>query len=549
MRDVASQPGTKNLPPEAEFEDVPYLTRVAGFRRGDVYGPDQVGKLFQEKGIAWSDGLGNGLYESLLICRKYGLGHILEAPIMGFDIPFLDSEWAQFREFYPQQVSQLISDLKIMEHIYGGALRGDVLKLVVLWGKNYPLAHFVNAYQRDPRGVLEELRSVTGLDVLPIEPKTPKERVALVRFWNWVRLKQSQVLEFEADTVREMLGPNTLIIANPHELPPLDFEGQGRAFEYPSVAVRPLLVNDDVMLRHYTAYFSQLFHDLTGKLPMVSVRMNLSAATPQFVPTGGLIKTWYDQAVRHGAGGFYFWTRDYPTDSDPETYDGPIPGNPVDSTLPQERWEASLDILGLLSTHMRFKQPPGEVAILVPLDSALLHRAEWRRIYATFSALAEERIFATFISDRQIENGGVPENIHLVLAPELSFISPKLRTGLEAFTSRGGGLVVTETEFYDRDDKTETLLKLTFEIETKLFDIFPLDRPALLEKLKHTAKHLRGIVDQHNVDPQSWVFDISCNNLPASTQTWLKAPNPEVNFAPWLYEHGSDWIMPYLQGE
>jgi hypothetical protein len=49
------------------------------------------------------------------------------------------------------------------------------------------------------------------------------------------------------------------------------------------------------------------------------------------------------------------------------------------------------------------------------------------------------------------------------------------------------------------------------------------------------------------VDPQRWVFDICCENLPPADHTWLREADPQVYFAPWLYEHGSEWIMPYLK--
>jgi hypothetical protein len=57
-------------PPQASFTDQPYLVRKAGFRRGQLFGPDEIGEHFRSLGIAFNDGLGNGLYESLLINRK-----------------------------------------------------------------------------------------------------------------------------------------------------------------------------------------------------------------------------------------------------------------------------------------------------------------------------------------------------------------------------------------------------------------------------------------------------------------------------------------------
>jgi hypothetical protein len=534
-------------PPQAAFMDQSYLVRVAGFRRRNKFGPDQIGQTFREHGVAWSDGLGNGLYESLLICRKYGLGHVLEAPILGFPLPFLEPEFEGFSTKYDRYLETYIADLKIMQHIYGGEFTGDVLKLIVLWEKDYPLAHFIRAYQRSPQQIGAEIEKVIGMDELPIHPQTPVERAALMKFWNWVRLKQSRVVEVEAQILREKLGPNTNVIANPHELPVLDFDGQARAFDIPAVALRPLLLDDPLMLRHYVAYFTQLNHDLTGKAPMVSVRMNLSAATPTFVPTRRLIQHWYDQAVRHGAGSFYFWTRDYPTNNDPDTFDGPIPGNPIASTLPQERWDASLDILGHLSSHQRFLQPRAEVAILIPTDSALLHREEWRRIYTAFSALTQKRIFTNFISDRQIENDGVPENLRLLIAPVLEFLSDELHQNLEAFIRRQGRLIITNEEFYDRQGLPVDGLQDAQVLDSSIFDAFPVGLPGNIQTHERAEQLLMDSVLAVGIDLKSWVFDLYCSNLPETEYTWLREYDPDVYFAPWLYEHGSEWIMPYLK--
>ncbi len=48
------------------------------------------------------------------------------------------------------------------------------------------------------------------------------------------------------------------------------------------------------------------------------------------------------------------------------------------------------------------------------------------------------------------------------------------------------------------------------------------------------------------VDPQAWLFDVCCENLPASRVNLLRPAQPGLCFDPWLYEHGSPWIVPYL---
>jgi hypothetical protein len=534
------------LPSQADFYPDPYPARLAGFRRKHLYSPDEIGKRFRELGIAYNDGLGNGLYESLLINRKYGLRHVLEAPILGFKLPYLDEDWASFEEEYPQVVGRWVEDLKEMEAVYSAPLAEGGNSMVVLWSSHYPLDQFMSAYQENPEKVAQEMQRVLGFDSPPVEPQTSRERAAQASFWSFVRERQGRISVFEADTVRRFLGEGTLVVANPHELPMLDMEAQGRAYEYPAVAARPLLLNDPVLLKHYIAYFTQFFGDLTGKAPVVSVRMNLSAATPCFVPRRNLIHAWYDQAVRHGAGGFYFWTRDYPSSDSLDSYDGPIPANPVAEALPQERWEATLEILSLLSGKKRFKKPEAAVAILVPYDSALLHNREWRRIYAAFSALAEAQVHTRFISDRLIEQDGVPGGIKMLLAPALEFVSPALRMGLESFAQRQGALYVGQETLFDRQGEPEAPLSGAQVLSLARLDIFPAGEPAMAKNLKILAGELSDLVKQHRIDAQEWVFSVHCRNLPQAQDNFLREPDPDVRFSPWMYEHGSEWIMPYL---
>jgi hypothetical protein len=535
----------KPVPPEARFDERPYPARLAGFRRREIFGPDEIGSRFRELGIAFNDGLGNGLYESLLINRKYGLNHVLEAPILGFPLPYLKEEWPAFRKLYPRIVERWKADLGQMEVVYHGPLAQAGEKMVILWAQHYPLDLFAQAYFKNPQGIEREMKAELGFENPPVEPQKPAQRAALAKFWSYVQEKLSEILIFQADTIRQALGPGTQIVANPHELPVLDMQGQARAYEYPAVAIRPLLLDDPVFLRHYIAYFTQLFCDLTGKASLVSVRMNLSAATPRFIPDGELIRYWYDQAVRHGAGAFYFWTRDYPTCQG--AYDGPIPGNPVQSTLPKERWEATLETLGWLSTHRRFQKPYAEAAILVPCESALLHREEWLRLYAAFSALAEARIHTRFLSDRQIERSGMPPGVRLLLAPVLEFVSPALRTVLEDFSAHGGTLLAANGPLYDREGAAAAPLSDMRALDEGLFDLFRDDRRATLDELANLAQVLTGEVNRAGLDPQSWVFDLTCAHLPPASMSHLRETDPSVIFAPWLYEHGSEWIMPFLK--
>ncbi len=534
------------LPAQAEFIPESYPARIAGFQRRAIFGPDEIGKLIGQRAIAWNDGLGNGLYESLRIDRKYGLKHALEAPILGFRLPYLTQDWPAFREIYAHEVERYLTDLRELEPVYGEPLASSGDRLMVLWCPHYPLSLFAEAYQRDPAAVEANLLKEIGRSDVPSRPQTPAERAALVRFLALTRRRQAQVVEYQAAVLRRAMGPGLKIAANPHELPWLDMEMQGQVYDYPSVAIRPLLVADQVMLRHYIAYFTQFFHDLAGKPPMVSIRMNLSAASPRFVPAPSLIHHWYDQAVRHGAGAFYFWTRDYPCADDPAVYDGPMPGNPDLSVLGRERWQAVIDRLGLLAGRQRFVPPAAEAAILVPEDSALLFREDWRRIFAAFSGLAEARVQAGFVSDRKLAASGVPVNIRLLVVPALEFVSPALRIGLEDFTARGGLLLTAGGALYDPAGAPSPLISGSRQLTAADLDIFPLSAPANLNDLQRLAEKMAAWAQQAGVDPHSWIFDLTCEALPSSTQSLLRTPEPDLRFDPWQYEHGSPWIVPYV---
>jgi hypothetical protein len=310
--------------------------------------------------------------------------------------------------------------------------------------------------------------------------------------------------------------------------------------------VRPLLLDDDLMIRYYTAYWVQLVFNLSGKPPIISLRNTLSAAGSRFVPDAELNRQWYDQAVRHGAGAFYLWTRDYPMDlNDP--YDGPILANPVAETLPQERWQANLSALGQLSARKRFIPPEAQVGILVPLHSAWLNRQAWRRIYATFSAAAEAKVQTRFFSDTQLEKNGLPQQIKLLLIPELEFVSAELRARLESFVQQGGMLRSVENPLFDQQAQPAPALAGVSSIDSQLVELFPLDRPASFEALQHFAKEIHRWASKAQADPLSWVFDVTCENLPPAEQSWLREAEPSIEFRAWMYEHGSDWIYPYIK--
>jgi hypothetical protein len=179
----------------------------------------------------------------------------------------------------------------------------------------------------------------------------------------------------------------------------------------------------------------------------------------------------------------------------------------------------------------------------------LLHRSEWRRIYAAFSACAEARIHTRCLSDRGIIHNGVPNDVRLILAPVLEFVSPELRAALERFIGIGGALLVTDQECWDSHGNPSPSIDGAQKLKGELYDVFPLDGSASLDVLAQSADITRAEVERREIDRLSWVFDLSYSHLPPARETELRTGDQGVKFEHWLYEHGSDWILPYLASQ
>ena len=95
-----------SLPQECVSNE-PYHLRIGGFRRADVFGPDEAAGAISSAGIKFSDSLGEGLFEHLVLCRKYGVTPVFEAPAMGFPFPFLENELPTFERLYRRGVCGL----------------------------------------------------------------------------------------------------------------------------------------------------------------------------------------------------------------------------------------------------------------------------------------------------------------------------------------------------------------------------------------------------------------------------------------------------------
>jgi len=84
-------------------------------------------------------------------------------------------------------------------------------------------------------------------------------------------------------------------------------------------------------------------------------------------------------------------------------------------------------------------------------------------------------------------------------------------------------------------------------IDVSILDVFPLESDGNKEKYLQYAELLWDYVEKFDIDPKSWLFQVQCDNLPSASWNWLRETDPSVYFAPWQYEHGSEWIMPYVK--
>ena len=238
---------------------------------------------------------------------------------------------------------------------------------------------------------------------------------------------------------------------------------------------------------------------------------------------------------------------EYPSNLRENPYNGPLVGNPDLSTCPKMRWTTSLETIGNTAKSKRFCPPAAQVAILVPRETALLYRPQWRRICAAFSACADVRLHTGFLLDHELMQTGVPSTVRVILAPVLEFICPVLRAKLESFTAAGGMLLVADSCYYDMDGNSAAVIKGAIKVDDELFDVFPLDNPSSSDALGRLSEIIAERVKQQNIDSFSWVFDISCESLPPANKNPFRKVDPDVSFETWMYEHSSDWILPYTR--
>jgi len=533
------------LPPEC-IGDQPYHLRISGFRREGIFGPDEAAEVLVSAGVSFADSLGQGLFEHLVLCRKYGVVPVFEAPAAGFPFPFLESELPHFERIYRREISEFADWIRCAEMVYGHPILARAGQPWVLWGLHSPLALFMLSAARKPDQTAAELQSHSGIWRLEPSPTTPAARASQLRAWSFVRRRHMEVRTIMAKVLREVVSPDAVLIDNAHTLPAVDYELLGEIYDHPGVAARSGYLEDEWIRDANVAFAVRLFGDLTGKSPIASVRINLTAAGTRFIPGPQAVRNWCDAALRHGTAGYYFWPVDYPS-SDGQ-YFGAMAGNTDPSARGRERWDAMLDLFGEIRRARCFQPPAARIGILVPYDQ--LELDGWRRVYNAFVALENQRILSRFVSGRAAAAGDeIVSSLDVICVPACPFACDRLVAALERFVHGGGTLILScpEALMYDAAGNRRTE--------------FAGREPGVIQRESETShgfgkgtifcvSDIVPVVNRLDVETYPWVYELRTSNVQELTgfadPPPTPAPAPELKLKHYMYEHSSSAILPYL---
>jgi hypothetical protein len=520
------------------FCSSPYLLRLGGFRRG-LQDPYKTAEQIKEAGIRCVDNLGNGLFESLLLCRKYGISPTLEAPALGFKLPFLHGELPEFEKMYRKIVRRMKSNIALIESILKYELIGRKNQVWILWLRLSPLQLYLDAVNRMPVEVCREMSQEIGFSKAPTaETENPW------CFWEYIRKRHMEVLSIMSKVFREEIVGEGIIVGNMHANPPVDYGMLKSIFDFPGVAVRPCYLEDMASHEAHVMFSVKVMRDLNGIAPLVSIRSNLLSAGIRFIPDKKILQSWYSAAVRCGISGFYLWSRDYPGDSSGKDYDGPMSGHPDPLARGPERWKTNLEIFSRLSTSARFNPPQAQVGIIFPSRGATAQH--WLRVFDCFRNCVKSRVWVDLLDPSVNDKKRILSNYKVLLVPDFPFDYARLGISPEAFVKRN---IYVLLPINSNDNTACTKVE---------YDSLIPERPQLLcsqnfydEKDTGGAqKLLSEICRAARADTYSWVYDITLDSLISRPDNdngniFPEAEN-KIQLEHYYYEHSSDWILPVL---
>jgi hypothetical protein len=98
----------------------------------------------------------------------------------------------------------------------------------------------------------------------------------------------------------------------------------------------------------------------------------------------------------------------------------------------------------------------------------------------------------------------------------------------------------------DEEGKKEIEITCTKKIEAEYLDVFPLGAKSSEKKLNNLAEFFSEQIKKNGIEPFSWIFDVSCSNLPKVKKSQHRRPQRDITFDTWMYEHSSNWVLPFL---
>ncbi len=424
----------------------PYLLLLTGFRRGRKFGADEIGQTLASAGIGYTDGPGNGLLESVMIARKFGIRSIFQIPDGCSTKYYLDDELNQLSKEFGKNLDSEIDFLLNLGRMTGIDYVDDPQMLWVLVEHNNldPFGLFVTNYRRIPTRIANVFKAETGHKLTFRSPRNNRERLARAEFWAFVRHRYDRVQATKAVEIRKRFPG--IVASNIHFDSIVQYGEWGDIYDIPCVGIRPAITNNPDVWRHWVEYATRLVADATQKTPIVSIRTNLGAAGARRVPTAATTRYWHSQAVRNGVRGFAFWTLDFPGDTrDTRSYLGMIPGNPDPSTRPQERWNSLLTVASKLDKSRVFLPPKSGVGIFVNLFGSSTEH--WRHVFAAYCMLATRKVFCNFITDQNIITKKVRlGDFKLVIIPELSAVRSSVIRAIAKYVGKGGFILVANAD-------------------------------------------------------------------------------------------------------
>lgn len=451
--DIECPPSAASLPPHLECAmEQPYLFRLAGLERRQLFTPDEIGKTLRDNYVLHCDGPGNGKCESVMIARKYGLRPYFELSPWGLARPITRAQMERFRAEWERQVLYVKAWCQKLGSAFGMDLITNPEQIwVVLAGDNLePPELFVERVNEEYEEVNADFRSEYGFDLYLDHCSNSTDVAKRIRLWEYVRRRYSEFLQVEAEVVRRHLSGR--LVGNVEFDTEVDYSLWGQVYDIPGFNVRPALFSDELGYRHWVGYGTALARDLTGRAPMISVRTNMVAAGPRIIPTRAATRYWYSQAVRNGAMGFYIWVRDFPGDlRDPHAYSGPCMGNPDNSTRPLERWQTHLEIAKQLGRTKVFRPPAAETGILVSIPSCAA--GGWPWVFSAYIEACLARVFVRFVSSVQLRESTRPlEGLRLLIIPRAPFEHQAVIERLHRAVEAGLLLIVADSESFAWDE-------------------------------------------------------------------------------------------------